>query len=99
MPRIESAARRLSIVIALARVSAAQGNFARARSKLQSALNEAYKLRSVPHQLEIRSALCEFDSQSCTRELEKEARDKGFLLIADKVATLRGNSAKPTPRE
>jgi DNA-binding winged helix-turn-helix (wHTH) protein/tetratricopeptide (TPR) repeat protein len=94
VPKVQSVARRLSIAVALARVQATQGDLARARSGLQSALDEAVKLRSLPQELEIRSVLCELDSQSCTPELEKEARDKGFLLIAKKAAITRAGATR-----
>jgi len=53
LPKVESVALRLSIVTTLARVKAGQGKLAQARLDLRAALNEAYKLRSVPRQLEI----------------------------------------------
>jgi tetratricopeptide (TPR) repeat protein len=95
LPKVESVALRLSILTALARVKAGQGKLAQASTDLRGILNEAYKLRSVPRQLEVQWVLCEFDPQSCTPALENEARDKGFLLIANKVATMRSKSSSP----
>jgi tetratricopeptide (TPR) repeat protein len=89
LPKAQDVVLRLSILLNLGHVKALAGNLVSARADLQSALTEAYKLHDLPHQLAIRSALCETNREDCTIELEQSAKERGFLLIAQKVASTR----------
>ena len=85
---------RLSTSITLARVEAVQGGSAQATVKLRTALNEADKFRTIPLQLEIRRALCELDRQDCA-DVKRDARDRGFILIANRVVSLLASHKRP----
>jgi eukaryotic-like serine/threonine-protein kinase len=89
LPNIQHVGRRLSTRIRLTQTSASGGNISEARNALQSTLNEADKLVSVPHKLQVKRALCLIDLRECTASLEKEARDIGFLHVANTIAQRR----------
>ena len=82
--------------LAGARVDLAAGKFAEARKQIAPMLSQPSKAVSVPYLLEARLAQGEIDLKSGQTaaaraqltSLEKEAREKKFLLIARKAATL-----------
>jgi serine/threonine protein kinase/tetratricopeptide (TPR) repeat protein len=90
---------RLSIAITNARVeaSAKQGSAQNARRTLREVIAEATKGGSVDYQMEARLALGEIEikfgnasgGHQQLQQLEKEAREKGFILIANKAAAAR----------
>jgi hypothetical protein len=93
---------RLSLAVAVARVEAAAGGprAARVSEKLAAAVAEAVGMGHVALELEARLALAEVDVAGGRRlardhavQLERDARAKGFGLIATKAAALnaRGN--------
>lgn len=76
------------------RIQSALGNPVPARKTLLSVRNEAEKLGFVPYGFEARLALGEIETKSGNtaegrarlQVLEKDAKAKGFLLIARKAA-------------
>ncbi len=81
--------------IADARVLAASGKLSEARQALQAVVIETTKHNYVRYQMEARLALCEVEAKTDPaaarthgRILEKEARAKGFGLIARKALAL-----------
>lgn len=88
---------RLSVAIAAAQVLAAGGKTGEASQLLEAGLAEASKLGLVPWQHEIRFALGQVEIRAGRAAagrvrlevLEKEARTRGFGLIARKAATAR----------
>lgn len=91
---------RLDFAIAAAQVLAASGEVAKARKELEAALAEAANYGYVADQLEARLALGEIEMKSGQTAavrarlavLEKDARAKGFLLIARKAAAAAKSS-------
>jgi len=89
---------RLAAAISVARVSTAAGRYTEAAKNLNAVLVEAIKAGMVRYQLEARLALGEIEMKSGKTTagrarlaaLEKEARNKGFELIARKAVTGRG---------
>jgi len=88
---------RLFLAIAVARAEAAAGgpSAARASEKLAAAVAEAAGMGHVALELEARLALAEVEARSGRRsardhaaQLERDARAKGFGLIASKAAAL-----------
>ncbi|HJZ85218.1 MAG TPA: tetratricopeptide repeat protein [Polyangia bacterium] len=85
---------RFGVGIAAARVRARPGEVAAAQKQLESVLEEAGRLGFVAAQLEARLALGELQAKSGERApartrllaLEREARGRGFGLIARKAA-------------
>ena len=85
----------LPVVIASARIATASGDLATARKLLDEALSEATKANLLFFPYDARLALGELEIESGKvaagrtrlRTLEKDAEDKGFLLIARKAAT------------
>jgi tetratricopeptide (TPR) repeat protein len=89
----------LPVAIAHARIAMASGNLADARQILDAALKEATKANLLYFQYDTRLALGEWEIKSgkvaAGREqlttLERDAKGKGFLLIARKAAaTIKG---------
>jgi tetratricopeptide (TPR) repeat protein len=86
----------LPVAIAGARIATASGDFANAKRLLGEALAEATKANLLYFQYDARLALGELeiksgsmaDGRARLTTLEKEASDKGFLLIARKAASL-----------
>jgi eukaryotic-like serine/threonine-protein kinase len=85
-PRIEAG-------LASALVDAGAGNYARAREELAAVIAEANKFGYVSYSLEIRLAQAQMglrsrqpSARTQLAALEKDARAKGFLLIARKAA-------------
>jgi tetratricopeptide (TPR) repeat protein len=86
----------LPVAIAGARIATASGDFANARKLLGEALAEAAKANLLYFQYDARLALGELeiksgsmaDGRARLTALEKEASDRGFLLIARKAASL-----------
>jgi serine/threonine protein kinase/Tfp pilus assembly protein PilF len=82
--------------LAATRVEMAAGKFAEARKKLAPVLAQPSKAVSVPYLLEARLALGEIELKSGQAAagraqlaaLEKQAREKNFLLIARKASAL-----------
>jgi tetratricopeptide (TPR) repeat protein len=93
---------RLSVAITGARVLAASGQSGEALGRLEAVLAETKKTGLVPLQFEARLALGEVEVKSFgtagrdrLRALEKDARVKGFGLIARKAAAhVRSESTK-----
>ena len=96
---------RFDAALASARVKAATGKSKDALQNLQDVLAEATKFGYVPYEFEARLALGEIEMQSGKAStgrphleaLEKDARAKGFLLIARKAtaaAKVQGSSYK-----
>jgi eukaryotic-like serine/threonine-protein kinase len=96
---------RFDGALASARVKAATGRSKGALQDLQGVLAEATKFGYVPYELEARLAMGEIEMQSGKAStgrphleaLEKDARAKGFLLIARKAtaaAKVQGSSYK-----
>ena len=89
---------RLAFAIVAARVRAANGMSAEALQSLRSTLAESTRFGFVSYQLEARLALHELDlkssraaaARSQLAALEKEARTRGFNLIARRAAAARG---------
>jgi tetratricopeptide (TPR) repeat protein len=85
----------LPVAIAGARIATASGDLANARKILGEALAEATKSNLLYFQYDARLALGELEIKSGNMAagrarlttLEKDARDKGFLLMARKAAT------------
>jgi tetratricopeptide (TPR) repeat protein len=86
---------RLSYAIAAARIKAATGSVAEAITSLEAGLADASKHGYPGYQYEIRLALGEIEMKLGNaaaghrrlNDLEKDARARGFLLIARKAAT------------
>ena len=86
----------LPVAITGARISTASGDFANARTILDAALAEATKANLLYFQYDARLALAELEIKSGKvaagrarlTTLEKDARAKGFLLIARKAAAV-----------
>ena len=84
-------------ILAQARVHTALGEISEAVNSLQMALTNAKKLGIVAAQLEVRLALGETEMKSRNpasgraelASLERDARTKGFLLLARKAAACR----------
>ena len=92
-PKAGSRLPRFDAALAMARVLAASGKIAEAEKTLTSLLNETAKFGYVPYEFEARLALGEIEikagrssARSQLSVLEKEARAKGFLLLASKAA-------------
>ena len=96
---------RFDAALASARVKAATGKSKDALQNLQGVLAEATKFGYVPYEFEARLAMGEIEMQSGKaftgrphlEALEKDARAKGFLLIARKAtaaAKVQGSSYK-----
>jgi DNA-binding winged helix-turn-helix (wHTH) protein/tetratricopeptide (TPR) repeat protein len=86
---------RFIFTIAAARVQAATGKRAEARRVLRGAIAEMTKRGYVQYELEARLALCELDAKTDPaagrahgQVLAKDARAKGFILIARKALAL-----------
>jgi len=85
---------RLSYAIAAARIKAATGKVAESERILETSLAEASKQGYLGSQFEIRLALGEIEIKSGDNaagrrrlnDLEKDARARGFLLVARKAA-------------
>ncbi|PYQ08869.1 MAG: hypothetical protein DMF82_00595 [Acidobacteria bacterium] len=93
---------RLSVSATAARVHAANGRSAEALRILDPALSEAVRLRLVALQLELRLARSEIESgmgrSSAARDLTVLARDarlRGFGLVARKAEALAARSGPP----
>jgi eukaryotic-like serine/threonine-protein kinase len=90
----QNPALRIRFAIATARIEAASGNRASANVRLKTALDNATRLGFVGYQLECRLAMAEVaasagksrESRTKLNELEKDAREKGFKLIARRAA-------------
>ncbi len=90
----ENRLNKIAVKIASARVSAAQHRFAEARSQAQLALRDATNIGVVPYELETRLVLGEIEVQSGNgsagraqlQSLSKDAKSKGFGLIASQAA-------------
>jgi DNA-binding winged helix-turn-helix (wHTH) protein/tetratricopeptide (TPR) repeat protein len=88
---------RFDAALAAAAVEAASGRAVEARKKLSAVLAESTKFGYVFYQYEARMALCEIDLKSSRSvsarvelaALEKDARSRGFNLIARKTAAVR----------
>jgi ATP/maltotriose-dependent transcriptional regulator MalT len=86
---------RLPVAIASARIATVSGDQATARKILDEALSEATKANLLYFQYDARLALGELEIKSGKvaaahrrlTTLEKEAEDRGFLLIAHRSAT------------
>jgi lipopolysaccharide biosynthesis regulator YciM len=82
--------------LAATRVDMAEGKFAEARKKLAPVLSQPSKAVSMPYLLEAKLALGEIELKSGQTaagraqlaSLEKQAREKNFLLIARKATAL-----------
>jgi eukaryotic-like serine/threonine-protein kinase len=91
---------RLDFAIAAARVLADSGDLAKARNELEATLAETAKYGYMADRLEARLALGEVEMKSghtaAVRArltvLEKDARAKGFLLVARKAAAAAKSS-------
>jgi serine/threonine protein kinase/tetratricopeptide (TPR) repeat protein len=87
---------QLEFALAKARVEAASGKLGQAEQTLKAALAKATRWGYLGYQLEARLALAEVDlkagkasaARSSLAQLQKEAKDKGFDLIARKAAGL-----------
>jgi DNA-binding winged helix-turn-helix (wHTH) protein/tetratricopeptide (TPR) repeat protein len=103
---------RLAIAIASARVEAVTGRVSGHETNtecglrsVRAALQESARLGLVPLELEARLALCEIVRESNGREnmeaelarLEKDARARGFGLIANKATALRMGKSPLAP--
>jgi tetratricopeptide (TPR) repeat protein len=85
---------RFEVDLADALVRAASGQTAAAETKLRATISKAEKVGCVPCAFEARLALGEIEMKTTRRadghtrlaHLEKDARSKGFLLIAKKAA-------------
>lgn len=90
----QNLATHLNLEVTAGRVRAALGNPGQARTGLENALAKANRAGYVSFQFQARLALDKIEMQSGNTEagraqltsLEKEARTKGFLLIARKAA-------------
>lgn len=90
----QSPARKIEFAMATARVEAASGKPALATAHLKTALGDATRFGLVKHQLECRLAMEEVatrpgrstESRARLDQLEKDAAEKGFSLIANKAA-------------
>jgi tetratricopeptide (TPR) repeat protein len=87
---------RLAVNIAHARVLVASGNLTEAQRTLQSAIREARQLHVFVDELECRLALIQSElaagkaaGAAHAEALERQARARGFELIARKAAVLR----------
>jgi class 3 adenylate cyclase/tetratricopeptide (TPR) repeat protein len=87
---------RLSLDITRARFNAGSGKVANASAVLEKALREATRLHLYGKELEIRLARLEVSKLESQRldlaslqELESEARNKGYVMIAQRAANLR----------
>ena len=84
----------LDYAITSVRVLAARGKLAEAKKNLAVTFEESRKYGFLGYQLEARLALGEIEMKSrrnaagraCLQALERDARAKGFLLIARKAA-------------
>ena len=88
---------RLSVAITGASIRAARGDVARSLKDLEEIVREAHNAKLIQFELEARLALAEIEMQSGQtvigrahlRALERDAKAKGFLLIARKAAAAR----------
>ena len=85
--------------IADARVQAANGRLSSARQSLNSIIADSIRHDYVHYQLEARLALCEVEAGSDpnaarmhAKQLEQDARARGFALIARKATTVVDSS-------
>jgi tetratricopeptide (TPR) repeat protein len=84
---------RLELIAVAARAAAALGSAAAAEETLEGALTEAQRYGFVPIEFDIRLALGEIEMKSGKPDagrarlaaLQKEAGDRGFLLVAQKA--------------
>ncbi len=80
-----------------AEVEVASGKAAAAATSLRQIVSDARRTGFVPQELETRLALCEAVNKSGNRDaaralflsLERDAKAKGFLVIARKAAAAR----------
>lgn len=103
----ESRSRRLLLEYAIvsARILAASGRVTEAKKTLEAADAEATKYRFLGAHFEARFAMCVTEMRSGEfatgrmrlAALEKEARSKGFLLIARKAAIVAGDFSNSRP--
>jgi serine/threonine protein kinase/tetratricopeptide (TPR) repeat protein len=92
---------RLDFAISAARVLAASGDIAKAKNGLKASLAEAAKYGYVAEQFDARLALGEVEMKTGQTvaghaglaTLEKDARAKGFLLVARKATAAAKSSA------
>ena len=92
----ENRLNKIAVEIAGARVNAAQGKVGEARAQAQSALRDATSIGVVPYELEARLALGQTEMKSRNavagraqlQSLAKDAKAKGFGLIATRAAAL-----------
>jgi eukaryotic-like serine/threonine-protein kinase len=92
---------RTSLVVTAAQLKAKNGNVAEARQDLESILKESKQKNLVGLQLDIRLALAEIDALSepkrkktSVTELQRDARNSGYLLVASKAEHLQASPAQ-----
>jgi tetratricopeptide (TPR) repeat protein len=86
---------RASVAMAAARIAARSGGLSQGQEMVESCLRDADHLRLAGVQLELRLAQAEIEKESDSsvarahlQSLEREARDLGYLLIANKARSL-----------
>jgi len=90
----QSLAAQLEFAVAKARAEAASGKIGPAKATLKEALSKATKAGYLGYQLESRLALEEIEprsavSRSRLQQLQNDAKEKGFDLIANKAQALQ----------
>ena len=87
-PQVQDQVVRIALAVHLARLDAAQGRTAAAREALQSAIGDAEALGFVASAMAARLALAEIDGPAVAAPLARDARARGFALVARKASAL-----------